>query len=941
MGSMPSLRRQHLLAEFAGLKQACPEGVFVSLTPGDPMLWSGVMFVRHGPYATAILRFQISFPDTYPRLPPLVTFSTDIFHPLITPLTTYMYTTDIQDNGTVSATDAERLPPGGFSLRHGFPAWFGRGSKSNAGSRQVSGQQQQQPPATPARGGGEPPSTTSTPSSKATPLGGRPGYLDTSRREVSTYEVLRYIRSTFDDEKVLDSVPLEAAGNPGAWHAWRTRQRQTGKSFPGDPVPQEKSEKEQESDKVAEAADGAQEKKEGEAEGEEKVVEAPPPLPERKPSTSGSVHSIVRKPIGSAPSVSRKPGEWNWEGVWEDRVKKGIATSLSEAVLYGATSGGDDLINFLAMEEGDVDAIIIPRRQIITCITYRLVTSTMGLSTPVAAVLIVLVTVVPMLLIAGFTARFISRNFRDAAGAIEPKPARRWFGLRRVKSNDSATTSLATNTLHYADSWPDLESLRTYQDTPTPSIQRGIHESFELEFLADKAENGSERGGPEVPQPLKVLKRLGRGSGGEFRGDASGSQSVAETDEGVDGVPGPFGESLVRTATSASSLVLVPKIRITPEIRALDGSTGSFWVAVEVSGHLCQPLNGLLCDDTSAEYESALLSRLNNPSSTGMGVSTAWISKSFRLATVVFLRQFGMILFKRNDDIVLLLAQVLVKSPRSTAVTTQQGHVKHRSDELIDDLEYQLGDSNLEYIRVSVKYNHSAFFCQSRNDIIDNIAEGGTKLETFATAIVKQHNHRSPWSPSPAPTYNPIASIILGNWGPSKARNVIHRISPQRPLRAKSRMDLSLGDEPMDMLSPPVIPRREASLGRDVTVRKPDAMYNGWSAGRRRTLAVDLDWGRPRAEEVAEEGKRWPSTATCPGEAATGAGFKNRFANHLTALRSPRSIGPGVLRGLASSVAGTRDEGHEAENRQAHGGESPRGQGRKSFSRWSWTSWWS
>ncbi|KAK1729536.1 ubiquitin-conjugating enzyme/RWD-like protein [Colletotrichum acutatum] len=318
MGSMPSLRRQHLLAEFAGLKQACPEGVFVSLTPGDPMLWSGVMFVRHdsfaGPYATAILRFQISFPDTYPRLPPLVTFSTDIFHPLITPLTTYMYTTDIQDNGTVSATDAERLPPGGFSLRHGFPAWFGRGSKSNVGSRQASGQQQQQPPATPARGGGGggPSSTSSTPGSKATPFGGRPGYLDTSRREVSTYEVLRYIRSTFDDEKVLDSVPLEAAGNPGAWHAWRTRQRQAGKSFPGDP---------------------------------------------RKPSTSGSVHSIVRKPIGSAPSVSRKPGEWNWEGVWEDRVQKGIATSLSEAVLYGATSGGDDLINFLAMEEGDVDAV--------------------------------------------------------------------------------------------------------------------------------------------------------------------------------------------------------------------------------------------------------------------------------------------------------------------------------------------------------------------------------------------------------------------------------------------------------------------------------------------------------------------------------------------------------------------------------------------------------
>ncbi|KAF4823865.1 Protein crossbronx-like protein [Colletotrichum siamense] len=346
MGSMPSLRRQHLLAEFAGLKQACPEGVFVSLTPGDPMLWSGVMFVRHGPYATAILRFQISFPDTYPRLPPLVTFSTDMFHPLITPLTTYMYTTDIQDNGTVSATDAERLPPGGFSLRHGFPAWFGRGSRSVAGSRQASGQQQ--PPATPARGGTSS-SAATTPSSKATPIGGRPGYLDTSRREVSTYEVLRYIRSTFDDDSVLDSVPLEAAGNPGAWHAWRTRQRQAGNVTEDSakwPVEGQEGETEE---KKAEGETAA-------ADGQDKAEQ---PVPEAEPAAPATpvANTIKRKPVSGVVPTPRHPGEWNWEGVWEDRVQKGIAASLSEAVLYGAASGGDDLINFLAMEEGEVDSV--------------------------------------------------------------------------------------------------------------------------------------------------------------------------------------------------------------------------------------------------------------------------------------------------------------------------------------------------------------------------------------------------------------------------------------------------------------------------------------------------------------------------------------------------------------------------------------------------------
>lgn len=251
-----------------------------------------------GPYATAVLRFYISFSDTYPALPPLVTFSTDIFHPLITPLTTYMYTTDIQEGGTVSATDEERLPPGGFSLRHGFPGWFGRGSKRHT-ARQNASVLQTPPRSSRAMGTGGRDSISSTPNSKIaasegspSPVGrdagtggtagssgstGSKSFLDVHKREISTCEVLSYIRSTFDDETVLDSVPLEAAGNPGAWHAWRTKRGYNG-------------------------------------------------LPEGDPS-------------------ARKPGEWNWEGVWEERVKKGIAASLSEPVLYGGVGGGDDTVS--------------------------------------------------------------------------------------------------------------------------------------------------------------------------------------------------------------------------------------------------------------------------------------------------------------------------------------------------------------------------------------------------------------------------------------------------------------------------------------------------------------------------------------------------------------------------------------------------------------------
>lgn len=117
---------------------------------------------------------------------------------------------------------------------------------------------------------------------------------------MSTYEVLRYIRSAFDDEDVLDSVPLEAAGNPGAWHAWRSHRKLTaGTTLPG-----------QDESVGVGSAGGAQ--------------------TEMAPAT---------------PLTTRRPGEWNWEGVWEERVKKGIAASLSEGVLFGNAGTADEVVS--------------------------------------------------------------------------------------------------------------------------------------------------------------------------------------------------------------------------------------------------------------------------------------------------------------------------------------------------------------------------------------------------------------------------------------------------------------------------------------------------------------------------------------------------------------------------------------------------------------------
>lgn len=288
-------------------------------------MWSGVWFVRTGmtcllsrccsehklrekmewpgsdnppgPYSPAVLRFNISFPLQYPDLPPLVTFTTDIFHPLLVPLTTYTFSTSTGDvNETVSASDEERLPPGGFSLRDGFPLWFGRrervardlilsdgrhdrtGNISRTGSRDEST---------------DPTSTFLTQNGELQSLSSQ----ETDAMSITISQVLAYIKSTFEDPKMLDRLPLEAAGNSGAWHAWRSHR--------------------------------------GCSQSPSRAI-SPVDDNEWSPSPAGVSH--------------RLPGDWNWEGVWENRVKNGIESSFSDPVLFGPKGGrgGDKRIEMVS-----------------------------------------------------------------------------------------------------------------------------------------------------------------------------------------------------------------------------------------------------------------------------------------------------------------------------------------------------------------------------------------------------------------------------------------------------------------------------------------------------------------------------------------------------------------------------------------------------------------
>lgn len=244
-----------------------------------------------GPYANAVLRFQLAFPDVYPHAPPTVTFQSDVFHPLVTPLTTYSHSSRDTGAEPVSAADRDRLPPGGLSLRHGFPEWYAATGDGSANKGADAG-----------------------PGGDAGATGSHDGRTRPQPPPL-TVEVLQYIRVVFDTAAVLDSVRLADAANTGAWHAWKSHRAR---------------------------ALGAR--------------AASPRADHSRSASETSARSMSPRQQQQQPGGARRPGEWNWQGVWEDRVRKAIQASNSEQALYGGD--GKDVVCFSKMDREMVEQIM-------------------------------------------------------------------------------------------------------------------------------------------------------------------------------------------------------------------------------------------------------------------------------------------------------------------------------------------------------------------------------------------------------------------------------------------------------------------------------------------------------------------------------------------------------------------------------------------------------
>ena len=104
-------------------------------------------------------------------------------------------------------------------------------------------------------------------------------------------DVLLYIKSAFSRDDFLDEIQLDEAVSPGAFYAWRSHRLST-------------------------ASDTYNRN-------------------HKRVCGDESMNSLSRKDTNEESSTKTWPGQWNWDGVWKDRVNKAIQASIADSNLFG------------------------------------------------------------------------------------------------------------------------------------------------------------------------------------------------------------------------------------------------------------------------------------------------------------------------------------------------------------------------------------------------------------------------------------------------------------------------------------------------------------------------------------------------------------------------------------------------------------------------------
>lgn len=133
----------------------------------------------------------------------------------------------------------------------------------------------------------------------------------------------------------------------------------------------------------------------------------------------------------------------------------------------------------------------------------------------------------------------------------------------------------------------------------------------------------------------------------------------------------------------------------------------------------------------------------------------------------------------------LIVVHIRLQKP---ATRPEVGHSRSRSDELMEELELQLGNVQTQLMNIRVLYHHSAFpEISNVESLQDGLCHLQNRTETTATAAIAQKSGGSFWSPQCKTSQNSLFPLMVQHWGDEKAIYIQRHISDS--LATKSAVD--------------------------------------------------------------------------------------------------------------------------------------------------------
>ncbi|PSR81896.1 hypothetical protein BD289DRAFT_30588 [Coniella lustricola] len=231
----------------------------------------------------------------------------------------------------------------------------------------------------------------------------------------------------------------------------------------------------------------------------------------------------------------------------------------------------------------------------------------------------------------------------------------------------------------------------------------------------------------------------------------------------------PFRETADECDYEVTPRLLVPEISITPDTRHLDNSSRNFWVAVELSVRLHR-CGGRAFEDSS-QCDTPRTQHYTGSVDFDLKEHGCLHDVQVEIKPTVNSRVLEVIEHEASPRSFIPGQKSLVLVNVELSMTNYsrlRGHVRSQSDELMEDLENQLGSAQCEYLKVNIIYRHSLLSalmnpghrsaCHS-----SGIIDMQTRICTTFTAATNRYNAASLWSPPPAPTPNRLLGIIAAH----------------------------------------------------------------------------------------------------------------------------------------------------------------------------------